>query len=170
MARATLIPVTSQASELQAPTDPLPEELVSSTAFLLARLGTGIKLTAIEELERAGFSIYQYAVLALLSEGARKAQATIADVLSLDRSQLVGVLDGLEERGFVERRRDPDDRRRHTVSLTAEGKRQLVELRAIVKQLDDSFLATLDEESRKQLHELLLRIACARDCRYERPR
>jgi DNA-binding MarR family transcriptional regulator len=147
----------------------LPEELLASTAFLLARLGTAIKLRFIEELEEAGFAIYQYGVLAILGEGAAETQATIADVLGLDRGQLVGVLDDLEERGLVERRRDPNDRRRHTVSLTSEGKRQLVQLRKIVKRIEANFLEPLDEESRKALHEALLCVACKQDSRYDRP-
>jgi DNA-binding MarR family transcriptional regulator len=161
--------VTTPAPELERRPPPLPAELIASSIFLLARLGYGIKGQAIEELEQAGFSMYEYSVLAMLSEKARTSQAAIADVLRLDRSQLVGVLDTLEERGLVERRRDPADRRRHTVSLTPEGKRQLVRLRAIVKRLEDAFLEPLDEESRATLHDLLLRVACRYDCRFERP-
>src|SRR5712692_117644 len=154
--------------ELERRPTALPEELLASTVFLLARLGYAIKARAIEEFELAGFNMYQYSVLAMLSEKAREAQATIADGLQLDRSQLVGILDALEERGLIERRRDPSDRRRHTVSLTAEGKRQLVRLRSIVKRIEDGFLEPLDEEARAALHDALLRVACGYDCRFER--
>ena len=155
-------------SEVERRPPALPAELVDSTLFLLARLGFAIKAQAIEELEQAGFSMYEYSVLAMLSEQARTSQATIADALHLDRSQLVGVLDGLEERGLVERRRDPADRRRHAVSLTADGKRELVRLRSTVKRLEDAFLEPLDGDARAVLHDTLLRVACRHDCRFER--
>src|SRR2546421_4888261 len=158
MSRATLIPMNTSLSELKQPAV-LPAELCASTTFLLARLGFAIKLRAIEEFEREGFSLYQYSVLAVLGEGATETQATIADSLKLDRGQLVGVLDGLEEAGLIERRRDQSDRRRHTVSLTPAGKKQLVKMRTIVKRIEDQFLAPLDDKTRAALHDALLRVA-----------
>jgi MarR family transcriptional regulator, lower aerobic nicotinate degradation pathway regulator len=137
----------------------LPKELATSQVFLLGRLGYELKRHAIDELEAAGFSMYDYSVLALLAEGACAAQSSIADLLRLDRSQLVGLLDGLEERVLIERRRDPTDRRRHSVTLTAAGEQQLERLRGLVKQIEEEFLAPLDAESRETLYGLLRLLA-----------
>jgi DNA-binding MarR family transcriptional regulator len=152
-------PVTDLAHRPPTP----PQELVANTAFLLARLGTAIKSQALDAFEEAGSSMYHYSVLALLAEGDCSAQATIAQMLGVDSSQLVGVLDSLEGQGLVERRRDPNDRRRHGVTLTAEGKRQLVRLRAIGKRIEDSVLEPLDEKSRLALHGSLEQIASGFD-------
>ena len=147
----------------------MPPELVKSKVFLLGRLGITVKKQAIEELEAAGYSPYDYGVLALAAEGECRTQGTIADALGLDRSQLVGMLDELEERGLIERKRDPEDRRRHTIMLTADGKRQLSKLRSIVKRIEDEFFAPLDLEEREQLHRLLVRVARYHDPRFAPP-
>jgi DNA-binding MarR family transcriptional regulator len=157
------------ATSLETPAVPvecLPRELVKSVVFLLGRLGVAVKMEAIEEFERAGYGPWHYGVLALLEEGARQTQGAIADTLGIDRSQLVGLLDHLEERGLVERRRDPNDRRRQMVSLTASGHGQLARFRKMVRRIEDEFLAPLSEDERTALHKLLLKTAAHRDRRY----
>jgi DNA-binding MarR family transcriptional regulator len=137
----------------------LPAELVASSLFLLKRLGYAAKARSMDEYERLGLNPYHHAILALLEGSAPETQAEIADSLGYDRGTLVGLLDELEEQQLVERKRDPDDRRRQIVRITADGKRTLAKLRALAKRLEDEYLAPLDAEQREQLHALLLLLA-----------
>ncbi|MFL5946812.1 MAG: MarR family winged helix-turn-helix transcriptional regulator [Gaiellaceae bacterium] len=138
---------------------PLPEELVASTTFLLKRLGYAAKDRSLAAYEREGVHPYHFAILIALDQGEHETQGSIADVLGYDRGQLVGLLDELEEKRLVERRRDPNDRRRHLVQLTADGKRMLRRLRSRAREIEDEFLAPLSQSERADLHALLLRLA-----------
>ena len=137
----------------------VPEELISSPIFLLKRLGMKAKEESQAAYSDAGVHPYHYSILATLAEGERETQGAIADALDFDRGQLVGLLDEMEEAGLVERRRDPEDRRRQVVVMTPAGKKTLVKVRAVAQQLDDDFLAPLTAEQRKQLQKLLLALA-----------
>ncbi len=142
-----------------------PKELLSSNTFLLKRLGFAAKERSHDAFEGTGLSAFHFAVLALLEEDPRETQAVIADALGYDRSHLVRLLDELEERDLVVRKRDPDDRRRHVVTLTADGRKALGRLRAIVRRLEDDFLAPLDAGQREALHALLVQLASHHDPR-----
>ena len=141
------------------------KELLKSNGFLLARMGIGFKTRVIALFEEAGFEHYDYGVLAILAEGIPETQATIAATVNVDPSRLVAVLDSLEQRGLVVRQRDPQDRRRHVVSITADGKRDLGRLRELTKKLENEYFAPLDEEERQTLRDLLQRLACHNDPR-----
>jgi len=150
--------------------DKLPQELVDATTFLLKRLGFAAKERALAAYEETGLHPYHHAVLLVLDEGSRETQGSIADALGYDRGQLVGLLDDLEERALVERQRDPNDRRRHLVHLTSDGKRMLKRLRALAARLEDDFLGPLDDEERAALHGLLHRLAQVHEPRCAPPR
>jgi DNA-binding MarR family transcriptional regulator len=137
----------------------LPQELVESTTFLLKRLGFAAKDRTMAAYEATGLHPYHHAVLLVLDEGAPETQGSIADALGYDRGMLVGLLDELEERELVERKRDPSDRRRHVVRSTPAGKKMLRRLRSLSGQIEDDFLAPLDEQQREALHSLLLTLA-----------
>ena len=150
-------------------TQTLPPELVASSLFLLKRLGFAAKSRSVDEYERLGLTPYHHAILAVLEGSAPETQAEIADGLGYDRGTMVGLLDELEEQELVERKRDPEDRRRHLVRITADGKRTLGKLRALARSLEDEFLAPLDAEQREQLHTLLLVLAARHEPRCAPP-
>jgi len=160
------------AAEPPIPVHPVARELADSSGFLLARLGVGLKALWSAALEGAGFEVHDYGVLAILGEGTCETQSTIADALGLDPSRLVALLDSLEQRGLVVRQRDPQDRRRHLVTITTTGQRELARLRILVRGLEDRFFAPLDGERRATLHELLFELAAQNDpacCPYTSP-
>jgi len=144
----------------------VPRELATSSTFLLKRLGGIVKDRYSDVFEAADAVPFDYPMLALLAQGACATQSTIADVLRYDRSYLVGLLDDLEGRGLIERRRDANDRRRHVVSLTKAGEKELNRLREIVCELDEEMLSPLTAAERKTLNGLLSKLAAAHDPRY----
>ena len=148
-----------------APIHRVAQELAASSGFLLARLGFAFKAKAIAKVAQEGFELYDYSVLAILAEGARETQSTIADAFDLDPSRLVALLDSLGERALIERQRDPHDRRRHVVTITPAGERELARLRELISQFEEEFFAPLDADSRKRFHESLLRLARQNDPR-----
>jgi DNA-binding MarR family transcriptional regulator len=144
-----------------------PREFVESPSFLAKRVGMMAKQKTIDAFEQADAVPFAYGVLAVLAQGACATQAAIADALVYDRSYLVGLLDELEEAGLIERRRDTKDRRRHVVTLTDAGARELDRLRALVRDVDEELLAPLDDAERETLRGLLAKLAAAHDPRYD---
>jgi len=97
--------------------------------------------------------------LGILSEQGALSQQSLGEVLSLDPSNVVGLLNELEERGLITRRRDPSDRRRHIVELSLAGEEALAVAYVRLGLVEDSLLAALSAEERATLYDLLVRAA-----------
>ena len=104
--------------------------------------------------------------LSVLREHGPMAQHAIGTALRLDPSNVVGLLNELEERGLVTRRRDPADRRRHIVDLTPAGSGELDVACDSLDKVEDDLFGALTVEERATLHALLSRAvgAFAADC------
>ena len=79
--------------------------------------------------------------------------------LKIHPSRLVAILDNLEERGFVERRANPEDRRLYSLHLTTDGEEALGKIGKVAREHQEALLSTLSKEERDTLAALLLRIA-----------
>ncbi|GAB2837090.1 hypothetical protein GCM10022221_40450 [Actinocorallia aurea] len=101
---------------------------------------------------------WHYAVLASLREFGPASQADLSRRTGIYRSDMVGLLNELAERGFVERTPDPQDKRRNVISLTAQGGRRLGRLDELQNELQDQVLTPLSPAERELLVELLLRL------------
>lgn len=95
--------------------------------------------------------------LRLLYERGPMLQHALGGALSLDPSNVVGLLNELEERGLIERRRDPADRRRHIVSLSAAGSAELARTYVRLGLAEDEMFSALSANERATLYELLVR-------------
>jgi DNA-binding MarR family transcriptional regulator len=84
-------------------------------------------------------------------------QQELAEAFCMDANNVVLVLNELEDRGFVARRRDPDDRRRHQVELTPVGRRALVKAERAQESVEDEVLRALEPAERAILRQLLVR-------------
>src|SRR4051812_44209427 len=98
----------------------------------------------------------QFQVLGLLHDHGGLAQRELMQEMNIDPSILVTLLNPLEADGLVSRERDPADRRRHLVTLTAAGERALVNASRAQKETEDELFASLDDEQRRQLGVLLI--------------
>ena len=114
----------------------------------------------------AGFGLRprHHIALTILRDLGETAQSDLAATLQIDRTNLVGLLNELEERGLIERRRSAEDRRRHTVAITAKGRRQLAKAEFALLAIESQVLEGLDESERRQLHDLLQRAVGAGGC------
>ncbi len=95
---------------------------------------------------------------AIAGEPGRSQQA-LSGELGLLPSRIVAYVDELENRGYVERRRNPDDRRLHALHLTASGKKVITKIGELARQHDRLLTAGLDAQQRDTLHQLLTTIA-----------
>lgn len=84
-------------------------------------------------------------------------QQALGQTLMLDPNNCVILLNDLDEHGWIERRRDPSDRRRHLVEITPAGIEALKEAEGKLETLEEEVLGNLSGEERGQLHDLLAR-------------
>ena len=139
----------------------------SSPTVLLTRLAWSTFRRLKPEL--LGMKLKEYFALRQLSDEGHMSQASLCSGMNVDANYMTLMLNDLEAAGWVERRRDPADRRRHVVEMTATGRKTLAKLRALSASIEEDFLAPLDERERKVLHALLLELAeehlptCRRD-------
>ena len=120
---------------------------------LLTRLSRVIYRRAVPEL--IGIRIKEFVALVYLRESGKAAQAKLAETMMMDANNCVILLNGLEEGGLIERTRDPEDRRRHIVEITAKGQKALENAERKLETLEDEVLGNLDASERDQLRDLL---------------
>ncbi|MBV9681064.1 MAG: winged helix-turn-helix transcriptional regulator, partial [Solirubrobacterales bacterium] len=126
------------------------------TVVMLMRLATAIKKRSTEDL--MGIKLRQLMLLSYLRRGIPAMQQQLCEALWLDPNNCVLLLNELEDMGYVERRRDAADRRRHVVVLTDEGLAALERAEQAQESLGEEMFAALSDEERSTLRSLLGRV------------
>jgi DNA-binding MarR family transcriptional regulator len=125
----------------------------------LARVG---RRAAESSMAPGGLRPRHLIALQLLNQRGPANQHGLAEALSLDPSNVVGLLNELEERGLITRRRDRADRRRHIVELSALGEDELALAYARLRDVEDDLLGVLSPAERATLYDLLVRAVGAK--------
>ncbi|WKG05573.1 MarR family winged helix-turn-helix transcriptional regulator [Mycolicibacterium sp. HK-90] len=129
--------------------------------FLLSQLGAYVAEAFKARLEPLGLHPRATAVLLALAGTDGQSQRELCERLGLHRNVMVALIDALEAEGLVERRPHPADRRAFAVSLTERARHLVPDLDAAGRVLEDEVTASLTDEERDLLRNMLRRLSAA---------
>jgi DNA-binding MarR family transcriptional regulator len=137
------------------------DALTKHTGFLLSRVGMVAAKQFSERIEQLGLNTRMWGALNVLEAEGAITQHALGKCTGIDPSSMVSTIDDLEKDGLVERQAHPTDRRAHALHITDKGQETLKRGRQLARGAQEDLLSPLSADERKQLHELLLRIALA---------
>ncbi len=128
-------------------------------AFLLSQLGHRSASVFADLIASIDLTPPHSGILRAIASEPGRSQQALSGQLGLLPSRVVAYVDELEDRGYVERRRNPDDRRLHALYLTASGKKVIVKIGELARQHEKLMTAGLDRAQRDTLRQLLSIVA-----------
>jgi DNA-binding MarR family transcriptional regulator len=128
---------------------------VPGAAYLLSQVGAHSSLRWHERLAPLGLDPRSVLVLRHVGAEEGRTQASLSASLDVPPSRIVGLVDELEQRGLLERRPNPSDRRAHALWLTGKGRKALDAVMAVSTAHEVDICAGLSGTERRQLIELL---------------
>ena len=137
--------------------------LTNEIEFLMARARAAGTISANARLQPLGLKVRSFSVLSLACSDVNPSQRELASFLSLDASQIVALVDDLEERGLVVREADPRDRRSNVIKATDAGRALHAKAQVQANLAQDESLSALTAEETEQLRKLLYRVAFSAD-------
>lgn len=132
---------------------------MGGVAFLLAQVGQHAADMFAERISSVGLTPPQAGILRAISQEPGQSQQALGTHLGLLPSRVVAFIDDLEERGCLERRRNPTDRRLHSLHLTPHGEELMKKLSALAREHEHQLTAGLSPQQRSALQEALRTIA-----------
>ena len=135
-----------------------PRHWAPTAGMLLVKIGKAAEGRFADALKPTGLTPRHLGVLYEV-QARPTSQQELIDTIGVDASKLVGLLNDLEADGLIARRRDPNDRRRHIVEVSAKGTARLEEAKKIASGVEADLLVGLDDEQIEQLLVLLAQVA-----------
>ena len=126
--------------------------------LLMIKLGRITMHRFAEALAPWGLRPRHLAALIELRDHGELSQQSLCGRLHVDPTNLVEILNELEEHGYATRRRDPEDRRRHRVEVSKKGLAVIEKVGATMDGVEDELLADFEPADRAELERLLLSI------------
>jgi MarR family transcriptional regulator, lower aerobic nicotinate degradation pathway regulator len=136
---------------------PVVEQPPHLSGALLDLLARHVRVHAESVLGALGLRPRHLIALSLLRDHGSAGQQLLAELLSIDRTNLVGLLNELEEESWIVRRRSAQDRRRHVVELTDSGREKLAHDEMLLAAIENEVFSGLDSGERETLYGLLLK-------------
>jgi DNA-binding MarR family transcriptional regulator len=127
--------------------------------WLLSRAHARAQAIRADAFAAAGSSGYLSRVLASLADEGAASQAELSRRTGIDPSDVVAIVNDLVSRRLVTRERDPRDARRNVVTPTRAGRAELARLGAVITEIQERFLAPLNDSERRQLQRILTKLA-----------
>lgn len=136
-----------------------PEDHGDGVAFLLAQTGHHAAALFAEKMRSVDLTPPHAGILRAIAAAPGQSQQALSGQLGLLPSRVVAYVDDLEGRGYVERRRNPDDRRLHALYLTPAGKRLMTRIGELAREHERKLTAGLNARQRDTLRHLLTIVA-----------
>lgn len=136
-----------------------PDRSWGGAAFLLAQLGAHAAAAFAARIGPLDLTPAQAGLLRMIAVTPGLSQQAYAARLGTPPSRFVTLVDTMQDRGLIERRRGEPDRRSYALHLTDGGQQALQRLGALGKAHEDDLFAALTSAERVTMRELLTRIA-----------
>ena len=141
------------------PPDPPPAKLDAHLGYWLRMVSNAVSQSFARQVEREGVTVAEWVFLRALYDAGPVAPSLLAETMGMTKGAISRLADRLADKALIDKSANPDDKRAHTLALTPAGRALVPRLAALADANDAAFFQALTADERRQLDQLLRRIA-----------
>ena len=141
------------------PPDPPPAKLDAHLGYWLRMVSNAVSQSFARQVEREGVTVAEWVFLRALYDAGPVAPSLLAETMGMTKGAISRLADRLADKALIDKSANPDDKRAHTLDLTPAGRTLVPRLAALADDNDAAFFQALTADERRQLDQLLRRIA-----------